>query len=250
MNLDLEGKTALISGSSKGIGLSIATCLHNEGCNVVLNSRNSNSLKKISENMGGTTSYFSADVTKNSQCKKLVNHTIKKFGNIDILICNVGDGKSPKPGEEKLSDLKKMFDINLNSTVNLITESLPSLKKTSGSIVCISSIAGIEITDAPIPYSIAKSALNSYVKNSSKPLAKFGIRINAIAPGNILFKGSVWEKKLQKNKTRVLDMISKKVAMNRFGTPEEIANLTAFVASPLASFVTGNILVADGGQIH
>ena len=143
-----------------------------------------------------------------------------------------------------------MFDINLNSTVNLITESLPSLKKTSGSIVCISSIAGIEITDAPIPYSIAKSALNSYVKNSSKPLAKFGIRINAIAPGNILFKGSVWEKKLQKNKTRVLDMISKKVAMNRFGTPEEIANLTAFVASHLASFVTGNILVADGGQIH
>ena len=250
MNLDLKGKTALISGSSKGIGLSIATCLHNEGCNVVLNSRNSNSLKKISEKIGGKTSYFSADVTKNSQCKKLVNHTIKKFGNIDILICNVGDGKSPKPGEEKLSDWKKMFDKNLNSTINLITESLPSLKKTSGSIVCISSIAGIEITDAPIPYSIAKSALNSYVKNSSKPLAKFGIRINAIAPGNILFKGSVWETKLKKNKIKVLDMISKKVSMNRFGTPEEIANLTAFVASPLASFVTGNILVADGGQIH
>ena len=250
MNLDLDGKTALISGSSKGIGLSIATCLHNEGCNVVLNSRNSNSLKKISEKIGGKTSYFSADVTKNSQCKKLVNHTIKKFGNIDILICNVGDGKSPKPGEEKLSDWKKMFDINLNSTINLITESLPSLKKTSGSIVCISSIAGIEITDAPIPYSIAKSALNSYVKNSSKPLAKFGIRINAIAPGNILFRGSVWETKLKKNKIKVLDMISKKVSMNRFGTPEEIANLTAFVASPLASFVTGNILVADGGQIH
>ena len=211
MNLGLEGKTALISGSSKGIGLSIATCLHNEGCNVILNSRNSSSLKKLSENMGDNTSYLSADVTKTSQCKKLVNHTIKKFGNIDILICNVGDGRSPKPGEEKLSDWKKMLDINLNSTINLITESLPSLKKTSGSIVCISSIAGIEITDAPIPYSVAKSALNSYVKNSSKPLAKFGIRINAIAPGNIFFKGSVWEKKLEKNKTKVLDMISKKV---------------------------------------
>ena len=65
-----------------------------------------------------------------------------------------------------------------------------------------------------------------------------------------MFKGSVWETKLKKNKIKVLDMISKKVSMNRFGTPEEIANLTAFVASPLASFVTGNILVADGGQIH
>jgi 3-oxoacyl-[acyl-carrier protein] reductase len=250
MNLGLKGKTALISGSSKGIGLSIATCLHNEGCNVILNSRNSSSLKKLSENMGDNTSYLSGDVTKTSHCKKLVNHTIKKFGNIDILICNVGDGRSPKPGEEKLSDWKKMLDINLNSTINLITESLPSLKKTSGSIVCISSIAGIEITNAPIPYSVAKSALNSYVKNNSKPLAKFGIRINAIAPGNIFFKGSVWEKKLVKNKTKVLNMISKKVSMNRFGTPEEIANLTAFVASPLASFMTGNILVADGGQIH
>jgi len=123
-----------------------------------------------------------------------------------------------------------------------------SLKKTSGSVVCISSIAGIETTDAPIPYSIAKSALNSYVKNISKPFAKVGIRINAVAPGNILFKGSIWEKKLKKNKNKVLDMISTKVAMNRFGTPDEIAYAVSFLASPLSSFTTGNILVIDGGQ--
>ena len=249
MDLQLKGKTALISGSSKGIGLSIAKCLLKEGCNVVLNSRNSDTLQKLSKKMGSRSSYFQADVTNISQCRKLVNHTNKTFGNIDILICNVGDGNSAKSGYEKLSDWKNMLDINLNSSINLITESFESLKKTSGSIVCISSIAGIETTDAPVTYSIAKSALNSYVKNISKPFAKSGIRINAIAPGNILFKGSVWEQKLSKNKKKVLDMISTKVAMNRFGDPDEIANAAAFLASPLSGFTTGTIMIIDGGQI-
>ena len=249
MDLKLKGKTALISGSSKGIGFSIATCLHNEGCNVVINSRHTSALQTASKQIGSNVSYFAADVTKNSECEKLVKHTIKTFGNIDILICNVGDGNSSKPGNEKINDWKKMLDINLNSSINLISSSFASLKKTSGSIVCISSIAGIEATDAPVTYSIAKSALNSYVKNISKPFAKSGVRINAVAPGNILFKGSVWEKKLAKNKKRVLDMISTKVAMNRFGKPNEIANAVAFLASPLSSFTTGSILVIDGGQI-
>jgi len=249
MDLQLTGKTALISGSSKGIGLSIAKYLHKEGCNVILNGRHSIILKEISNSLGSRSSYFVADVTKTIECTKLVKHTIKTFGNIDILVCNVGDGSSPKPGKEQISDWQKMLDINLNSSINLINSSLSSLKKTSGSIVCISSIAGIETTDAPIPYSVAKSALNSYVKNISKPLANFGIRINAVAPGNILFKDSIWEKKLAKNKTKVLDMISKKVPMNRFGTSDEIASVVTFLSSPLSSFTTGNILIADGGQV-
>jgi 3-oxoacyl-[acyl-carrier protein] reductase len=248
MDLQLKGKTALISGSSKGIGLSIATSLYNEGCNIVINSRHVSTLRAASKKIGSDVGYFVADVTKNSECKKLVEHTVKTFGDIDILICNVGDGSSPKPGNEQINDWEKMLDMNLNSTINLVSASEKYLRRTSGSIVCISSIAGIELTDAPIPYSIAKSALNSYVKNISKPFAKSGIRINAIAPGNILFKGSVWEKKLAKNKKRVLDMISTKVAMNRFGNPDEISNAVTFLASPLSSFTTGNILVIDGGQ--
>ena len=135
MDLQLKGKTALISGSSKGIGLSIATCLYNEGCNVVINSRHANRLRAASKEIGSNASYFVADVTKNSECKKLVEHTVKTFGSIDILICNVGDGNSPKPGDEQISDWKKMLDINLNSTINLVSASEKYLKKTSGSIV-------------------------------------------------------------------------------------------------------------------
>ena len=250
MDLQLQGKTALVSGSSRGIGLEIAKSLHNEGCNVMLNGKTLKTLQFASKKIGSNVAYFVADVTKESECKKLVKQTKNKFGNIDILICNVGDGNSSKPGCEKNIEWEKMININLNSSINLINASKESLKKTSGSIVCISSIAGIERTDAPIPYSIAKSALNSYVKNSSRPFAKLGIRINAVAPGNIFFKGSVWEKKLAKDRKKVLDMLSTKVSMNRFGTPLEIANAVIFLSSPVSSFTTGNILIADGGQIR
>ena len=250
MDLELEGKTALISGSSRGIGLAIAMSLHNEGCNVMINGRDSKKLKISCEKIGSNAKYFAADVTKKSECIKLVKYVKETFGNIDVLICNVGDGNSSKPGYEKESEWQQMIDVNFSSSVNLINASKQSLKKTSGSIVCISSIAGIERTDAPVPYSIAKSALNSYVKNSSRPFAKLGIRINAVAPGNILFEGSVWEKKLVKDKKKVLSMISSKVAMNRFGDPIEVANAAVFLASAVSSFTTGNILVADGGQVR
>ena len=249
MELELKGKNALISGSSRGIGLAIANALHSEGCNVVINGRNEKKLKEAAEKIGDNTSYFVADVTKKLECKKLVNHTNKIFGDIDILVCNVGDGKSSKPGNEKDLEWQKMIDINLNSAINLISTSKNSLKKTSGSIVCISSIAGIERTDAPIPYSIAKSALNSYIKNNANPFAKLGIRINGVAPGNILFADSIWEEKILKNKKRVYDMLANKVPMNRFGVPLEIANAVVFLSSSVSSFTTGNILVIDGGQV-
>ena len=239
MELELKGKNAIISGSSRGIGLAIAIALHKEGCNVIINGRNKKKLQESAQKI---------DVTKKSECQKLVKYTNKIFGEIDILVCNVGDGKSSKPGEEKDTEWQKMIDINLNSAINLINSSKNSLKKASGSIICISSIAGIERTDAPIPYSIAKSALNSYIKNNVKPFAKLGIRINGVAPGNILFKGSIWEKKILKNKKRVYDMIANKVAMNRFGTPIEIANTVVFLSSQVSSFTTGNILIIDGGQ--
>ena len=116
------------------------------------------------------------------------------------------------------------------------------------SIVCISSIAGVECTGAPVTYSVAKSAINSYVKNISKYLAKSGTRINAVAPGNIIFDDSIWKKKISENSNDVEDMLKREVAMGRFGTPEEISNLVVFLCSEKSSFITGSTFVADGGQ--
>ena len=249
MDLNLKGKTALITGSSKGIGKEIARLLHDEGCNIVLNSRNDDELKNTVKNFTNV-SYFAADVTNPESCKNLIKHVIEKWGHLDILVCNVGNSSSVPPGNENILEWNRVFENNFYSTTNIVEVAKNELSKTHGSIVCISSITGIEALGAPITYSVAKSALNSYVKNISKPFAKLGIRINVVAPGNILFEGSVWEKKLSENLFNIENMLKNNVALQRFGKPEEIANFVVFLCSQKSSFTTGALFVVDGGQIR
>ncbi len=247
MNLGLKGKTALITGSSRGIGKCIAEFLHEEGCNVVLNGRKKETIEKLSKKLNNS-SFFVADVTNSSDCKKLINHTIKKWGKLDILVCNVGSGRSVLPGNETYREWKKIFDLNFFATTNVIETAKKSLTKSRGNIICISSIAGIEYVGAPVTYSVSKAALNHYVKCISRPFAKKKIRINAICPGNIFFKGSVWEKNLKKNPSIVKKSIKDKVPQGKFGSPKDIAIMTAHLVSSQSSFVTGGIFIIDGGQ--
>ena len=248
MDLELKGKNALITGSSRGIGYAIATLLHKEGCNVTINGRNNETLKKTITTFNERIHSCAADVTRVDDCNTLIKETISKWGSIDILVCNVGSGTSVKPGDENFEEWQRVFLNNFYSAVNVIEAAKNELSKSGGSIVCISSIAGMESTGAPVTYSVAKSALNAYVKNISKPLAKLGIRINAMVPGNIIFEGSVWAKKLSENPQDVEKMLKNEVAMQRFGKPQEIANFVAFLCSEKSSFATGSLFVVDGGQ--
>ena len=250
MQLDLAGKTALVTGSSKGICRAIAEALHAEGCTVALNSRNQEELAPVAGELSGAIA-VGGDVTQPAEARRVVSEVVKSFGKLDIVVCNVGSGQSVPPGEETPEEWQRIFALNLWSTTNTVEAAQDALEASKGAIVCISSICGLEvIAGAPVTYSAAKAALHAYVRGIARPLGKLGIRINSIASGNILFDGSVWSGKLSENKPAVQTMLEKEVALNCLGIPQDVANLAVYLTSPRADFATGGIWTLDGGQVH
>lgn len=250
MRLELSGKTALVTGSSRGIGLAIAEVLHGEGCQVALNGRNVDDLALAVSNLPGSIA-VAGDVTRPIEARRILAETVSAFSRLDILICNVGSGRSVAPGDESDEEWQRIFALNLWSTTNTVEAARDALVATQGSIVCVSSICGLEvIADAPLTYSAAKAALHAYVRGSARPLGKYGVRINAVAPGNIVFDGSVWARKLAEDAEAVQAMLNQNVALRRLGTDKEVACLVAYLASPRAAFATGAIWTLDGGQVH
>jgi 3-oxoacyl-[acyl-carrier protein] reductase len=222
MNLELDGKRALVSGASRGIGLAIARALHAEGCHVAMMARGRDGLEKVAKEFGGRAAILAGDA---------------------------GSGASVPPGSETDAEWRRVLDVNLFSALNMIAAARPNMRR-GGAIVCISSIAGLAALGAPVAYSAAKAALNAAVKGLARPLAGEGLRINAVAPGNILFPGGTWDLELAKNRAGVEAMLARDVALGRLGTPAEIAALTVFLASSRASFITGTVQVVDGGQLR
>ena len=249
MDLRLKNKRVLITGGSKGIGKDIARNLNSLDCKVAICSRNKENLDKV--DFLKKEFKFEADVTIPEEAKHLVESAILQLGGIDVLICNVGNGKSAPPGKEKHLDWEKSMSENLYSTTNMVEFTKEHLSSSKGNILCISSICGIEsLKGAPITYSVAKSALNSYIRAISLPLSELNIRINGIAPGNILFKDSSWETKIKKNKDAVEGMINKEVPLKKFGELKDISSLASFLISDVSSFATGSVWILDGGQVR
>jgi 3-oxoacyl-[acyl-carrier protein] reductase len=250
MNFDLYGKIALVTGSSKGIGKSIAELLHAEGCRVALNGRNSPALATATAQLAGSIGVI-GDVTRPEDARRVISEVFNAFGQLDILVCNVGSGRSVPPGSETAEEWQRVFALNLWSTTNTVEAAKEALIASKGVIVCVSSICGLEVIhEAPVTYSAAKAALNAYVRGIARPLGKQGVRINAVAPGNILFDGSVWSCKVAENEHAVQSMLQKEVALGCLGTPSDVANLVAFLAAPCSRFASGGIWTLDGGQIH
>jgi 3-oxoacyl-[acyl-carrier protein] reductase len=250
MNFDLNNKVVLVTGSSSGLGLGIAQYLIAKGAKVILNGRNAMPLRKACKEIGAL-DCFVADVTRPEEANSLVKRVVENHLRIDGVICNVGSGSSVPPGEESFGEWERVFAINLFSATNIVEASKEFISKQNGSIVCISSICGLEvIPNAPLTYSAAKAALNAYVKGISRPLGKMGVRINAVAPGNLLFEGSVWQKKIIDNEIAVDELLQESVTLRKLGKPEDVASMCAFLLTPSSDFITGSVITVDGGQVH
>jgi 3-oxoacyl-[acyl-carrier protein] reductase len=250
MELELSGKTALVTGSSRGIGRAIAEALCAEGCQVAVNARNADRLQTCASAIGAAVAIV-GDVANPLEARRVVDETVRVLGGLDILVCNVGSGSSVPPGDETYEEWQRVFALNLWSTTNTVESAREALAASCGVIVCVSSICGLEVVPgAPVTYSAAKAALHAFVRGIARPLGKVGVRINAVAPGNILSDGSVWSRKLVEDSDAVQTMLGRDVALARLGNSQDVAELVVYLASPRTAFATGGVWTLDGGQAH
>jgi 3-oxoacyl-[acyl-carrier protein] reductase len=239
-----SGKVVLISGSTSGIGKAITARFVDDGYTVIQNSRNEIA---ISDLLGAK--HIQGDVTNYKICLEIIKSIKAEYGRLDVLVCNVGKGAdldSNILSEERWS---YFLSNNLLSTTFLVDSALPLLIKSKGNVVAISSICGSSfIKGAPVEYSVAKAALNMYIKSMAFKYANNGIRFNVVSPGNVLFEGSTWHNKIKNNEELVTKFISENVPMGVFIEPEAIADAVLFLASDSSNFTTGVELNIDGGQ--
>ena len=248
MNLGIKNKNALVTGASRGIGKAIALGLAKEGAHVAVVSRTKLDLDKLVEEMGGIQKghyAISKDLTIDHTPEVVMKEITCEFGYPDILINNLGGTLDVKDPDCSIYDWRKVWRLNLEVAIELNNLVIPHMKKIGwGRIVNISSVSSKE-NQGPIPYCTMKAALNAYTRSMGRILSQQGIIMNAVAPGAIYTKGGYWDKVDSKYAKKYVD---EKMAIKRFGKPEEISSVVSFLCSEQASFCVGSLFLADGGQ--
>lgn len=253
MDLGLNDKVVFVAGSSRGIGKAIAHAFLDEGANVVVTGRQPDAVERCVRELKEKHERHSilglvGDLTSTEHICYCLRETVERFGGLDVVVANIGSGRGRIDYDLDDREWNDFFQVNLFGGVRLVREAVPYLEAKQGVAIFISSIAGIESLGAPVAYEAAKAAVVATAKSLARRLGELNIRINTVVPGNILFSGSTWDRKLSENREGILSYISDKVPLNRFGTPEEVAAAVLFLASAQAKFITGARLVVDGGQ--
>lgn len=253
MDLGIHGKTALVTGGSRGLGRQCALSLAREGVNVAICGRTRETLDrtvKELEAFGVSSIGVVADVSDASSMDALHQQVVDGLGPIDILVNNAGGSRARTDIlGTSLDDFKGTFDLNLFGGFQLMKLVIPHMREQRwGRIINIASIWGRE-HGGNISYMSAKAALIGATKHAAITLAKDGILVNSIAPGSIAHAGGGWERFQREQPPEVVqDFIKNNLPMGRFGWPEPVGDLVAFLSSERASLITGACIVIDGGQ--
>jgi len=246
MDLELTGKVALVTGSTKGIGRGIAERLAAEGCHVGICARNEAEVNQAIDELGAhgvKVAGAAVDVASAESMQSWVDHCAATLGGIDIFISNVSAG-----GADASEDgWRANFEVDMLATWRGVQLAVPHLEKSSaGSIVVISSTAALEAFAGAVPYGAVKAALLNYSGNLAQDLAPKGIRVNAVSPGPIFIDGGAWDN-IKQAMPEIYEGTVAAIPMGRMGSAAEVADAVAFLASPRSSFTTGTNMVLDGG---
>ena len=254
MDLGLTDKVAVVTGSSRGLGLASARALVAEGCRVCLCARGEEQLAEAAleveaaakrPNMVAT---VQADVSTAPGIEMVIARAVETFGGLDILVNNVGRAAGSDLLGTTDAEWQAAFDETLFPAIRASRLAVPHMKiRGGGAIIMIASIYGRE-AGGRMTYNAVKAAEISLAKALAAQLAPANIRVNSIAPGSILFPGGSWHKRQQADPAGIADMIARELPFGRFGRPEEVGSVVAFLASHKASWISGASVVVDGCQ--
>jgi 3-oxoacyl-[acyl-carrier protein] reductase len=246
VQVDLKGRTAIVTGSTTGIGRTIALMLASNGADIVLNNvieDGAESTVQEIEALGRRAIFVKADISDAAQAQAIGEKAIGEFGKVDILVNNAGitrDRLIPMMSEE---DFNKVMQVNLYGTFNM-TKAVyrPMMKQKSGAIVSISSVVGLHGNAGQANYAASKAGIVGLTLSVAKELGGRGVRVNAVAPGFIQTDMTKALNDEQRNR------LAERISLGRLGTPGDIASLVTFLCSDDASYITGQVITVDGGM--
>ena len=234
-------KTALVTGAARGIGLATTKLFLEDGWSVAMVDWDHNELQRASGDLENV-SAISRDVSKPEQVDAIIAETLDQFGQIDALVNNAGVADFGPIEDTDFNRWRRVMETNLDGVFLMTQAAIPALKETSGSIVNIASISGLRASTLRVAYGTSKAAVIQLTKQQAAELGEYGIRANCICPGPVRTKLA-----MAVHSQEIIDAYHDAIPLNRYGSEVEIANAIHFLASEKASYITGQILAADGG---